>query len=177
MMCVSLGVWAQLPANQQSQVWQTSETRAAGDKSSFKSDAQGRVANEYAADFNLALCYVATGQPGQAIPILTALRDGGHDDVDVNNLLAQAYVGDEQNEKALEALQRASSFTPENEKLYLFVADACMEKREYELGMQVVDLGLHHLPNSARLHYQRGMFLALADEFDVGKKDFEQASG
>ncbi len=205
MMCVSLAVWAQLPANQQSQVWQTSETRAAGDKSSFKSDAQaeaelskgtdltrrgsfseaiphlsaaqGRVANEYAADFNLALCYVATGQPGQAIPILTALRDGGHDDVDVNNLLAQAYVGDEQNEKALEALQRASSFTPENEKLYLFVADACMEKREYELGMQVVDLGLRHLPNSARLHYQRGMFLALADEFDVGKKDFEQASG
>jgi predicted Zn-dependent protease len=62
--------------------------------------ARGRVGNEYAADFNLALCYVATGQPDQAIPILTALRDGGHDNADVNSLLAQAYVGDGQNERA-----------------------------------------------------------------------------
>jgi tetratricopeptide (TPR) repeat protein len=203
MMCVSLGVWAQLPANQQSQVWQTSETRAAGDKSSFKSDtqaeaelskgtdltrrgsfseaiphlsaAQGRVANEYAADFNLALCYVATGQPGQAIPILTALRDGGHDNADVNNLLAQAYVGDGQNERALDTLQKAAAFAPENEKLYLFVADACMERREYVTGLQVVEVGLHHLPDSPWLHYERGMFLALLDQFDVGKSDFELA--
>src|SRR5260370_22776956 len=203
MMLVALGVWAQLPANQQPQVWQTSETGAAGDKSSFKSDAQaeaevskgtdltrrglfseaiphlsaaqGRVANEYAADFNLALCYVATGQPDQAIPILTALRDGGHDNADVNNLLAQAYVGDGQNERALDTLQKAATFAPENERLYLFVADACMEKREYGTGLQVVEVGLHHLPDSPWLHYERGMFLALLDHFVVGTRDFELA--
>jgi tetratricopeptide (TPR) repeat protein len=137
--------------------------------------ARGRVGNEYAADFNLALCYVATGQPDQAIPILTALRDGGHDNADVNNLLAQAYVGDGQNERALDTLQKAATFAPENEKLYLFVADACMEKREYGTGLQVVEVGLHHLPDSPWLHYERGMFLALLDQFDVGKSDFELA--
>lgn len=137
--------------------------------------AEGRVANEYAAKFNLSLCLVATGQPKLAIPILTALRGAGHDNVDVNNLLAQAYVGDGQNHKALEALQRASTLAPENEKLYLFVADACMENREYALGLQVADLGLDHLPQSAQLHYQRGMFLTLQDGFDAAKKDFDQA--
>jgi len=137
--------------------------------------ARGRVGNEYAADFNLALCYVATNQPKHAIPILTALRDGGHDNADVNNLLAQAYVGDGQNERALDTLQRAAAFAPENEKLYLFVADACMEKREYVTGLQVVEVGLHHLPDSPWLHYERGMFLALLDQFDVGKSDFELA--
>lgn len=137
--------------------------------------ALGRVSNEYAANFNLSLCLVATGQPKPAIPILTALRDGGHNTVDVNNLLAQAYVGDGQNQKALLALQRASKLAPDNEKLYLFVADACLAKQEYDLGLHVTNLGLDHLPNSARLHYQRGMFLTLQDKFDAGKKDLDQA--
>jgi len=135
----------------------------------------GRVSNEYAASFNLSLCLVATGQPKQAIPILTALRSAGHDNAAVNDLLAQAYVGDEQSHKALEALQKASKLEPENEKLYLFVADACMEKQEYAVGLHVVDLGLNHLPNSGQLHYQRGMFLTLQDGFDAAKKDFDQA--
>ncbi len=36
--------------------------------------ARGRASNDYAASFNLSLCYVATGQPALAIPILTGLR-------------------------------------------------------------------------------------------------------
>ena len=138
--------------------------------------ARGRASNEYAASFNLSLCYVATGQPTLAIPILTALRDAGYDNADVNNLLAQAYIGSGQQNKALETFQKASRLAPENEKLYLFVADACMAKQEYEVGLQVVNLGLDHLPGSAHLHYRRGMFLTLLDEFDVGKKDFDQAA-
>jgi tetratricopeptide (TPR) repeat protein len=137
----------------------------------------GRVSNEYAASFNLSLSLVATGQPKLAIPLLTALRAAGHDTVEVNNLLAQAYVGDGQDRKALEAFKKASQLAPENEKLYLFVADACMEKQAYALGLEVVELGLNHLPNSAQLHYQRGMFLALLDQLDAGKKDFDQARG
>ncbi len=50
-------------------------------------------------------------------------------------------------------------------------------QQEYALGLQVVDLGLDHLPNSAHLHYQRAMFLGLLDELDAGKKDFDQARG
>src|SRR5437764_4502106 len=86
---------------------------------------RGKVMNNYAADFNLALCYIATAQPKLAIPILTDLRASGHDSADVNNLLAQAYVGESENEKALDALRRAAAFNPENEKLYMFVADTC----------------------------------------------------
>jgi predicted Zn-dependent protease len=137
--------------------------------------ARGRVANEYAANFNLAICYVATDQPKLAIPILSELRTGGHDNADVSNLLAQAYVGDSENQNAIEALERAAWFTPTNEKLYLFVADACMSKQAYGLGMQVVDLGLKNLPHSAQLHFERAMFLSLIDQFDTAKPDFELA--
>jgi len=139
--------------------------------------ALGRSSNDYAASFNLSLSLVAIGQPKLAIPILSSLRATGHDSADVNNLLAQAYVGDGQNQKALEALQKAAKLAPENERLYLFVADACMEKQQYALGLEVVDLGLDRLPNSGQLHYQRGMFLVLLDELDAGKKDFDLAEG
>jgi tetratricopeptide (TPR) repeat protein len=205
LMSVSLGLLSQVRENRQFQVPQTSKAQAASDRSLSRSDpqaeaelqegtaltragsfaeaiphllaARGRTSNDYAASFNLSLCYVATGQPTQAIPILTALRAAGHDNADVNSLLAQAYVGDGQNQNALEALQEASRLTPQNEKLYLFVADACLPKQDYALGLQVVDFGLDHLPNSAHLHYQRAMFLALLDEMDAGKKDFDQARG
>lgn len=137
--------------------------------------ARGRVVNVYAASFNLALCYVGSGQFAKAIPALTDMRRAGHDNADVNNLLAQAYVGDSQDEKAIEALQRAASFTPTNEKLYMFVADACMGKQDYPLGMRVVDIGLKNLPDSGRLHYERGMFLSSLDQFDNAKNDFDLA--
>ena len=205
LMSVCSGLLAQVGGNRKFQTPQTSDSQAAGDRPDNGPDFQaeeelqkgtaltkagffaeaiphlraalGRVSNEYAANFNLSLSLVATGQPKLAIPILTDLRTAGHDNVDVNNLLAQAYVGDGQNHQALEALQKASKLAPENEKLYLFVADACMEKQEYGVGLQAVDLGLDHLPNSAQLHYQRGMFLVLLDELDAGKKDFDLARG
>jgi tetratricopeptide (TPR) repeat protein len=138
--------------------------------------AQGHVLNEYAADFNLALCYVGTNQFKRAIQVLSDLRNGGHSTAEVNNLLAQAYIGDSQNEQAFAAFQRAASLAPENEKLYVLVADACTDHKNYALGVKVVDLGLQHLPNSARLHYERGMFLSFLDRLDLGKRDLELAS-
>jgi tetratricopeptide (TPR) repeat protein len=137
--------------------------------------ARGRVANEYAASFNLALSYAATGNFAPAIQILAELRATGHDTADVNNLLAQAYIGNSQDRNAFDALQRATSFAPSNEKLYTLVADACMAKQNYAFGLQVTDLGLAHIPASAKLRYERGMFLSLLDQFDSAKKDFDLA--
>jgi tetratricopeptide (TPR) repeat protein len=137
--------------------------------------ARGQVANEYAASFNLALCYVGTQQFSKAIEILSGLRKNGHANADVENLLAQSYVGDGQQQLAFDALRRAASLTPTNEKLYLFVGDACMDRHDYALGLKVVEIGLKNLPESARLHYQRGLFLSLLDEFDQAREDFGRA--
>ncbi|MGC1418206.1 MAG: tetratricopeptide repeat protein [Candidatus Acidiferrum sp.] len=137
--------------------------------------AKGRVGDEYAVEFNLALCYVATSQFPQAIRVLTALRRERTASVNIENLLAQAYIGDGQAEQSMKALQRAASLDPKNEKLYGFVADACADHRDYEFGMRVLALALHNLPDSARLHYQRGYFLAMLDRFDDAKPEFALA--
>jgi predicted Zn-dependent protease len=138
--------------------------------------ARGRVSNEYAVNFNLALCYVGIARPRPAIEILKSLRRSGHDGVDVENLLAQAYIGNAQPQEALASVQKAAALSPQNEKLYVFVSDACKDHRDYSLGLTVVDLGLRNLPQSARLHYERAMFLTQLDKFDQAKQDFELAA-
>jgi predicted Zn-dependent protease len=138
--------------------------------------ARGRVANEYAASFNLALCYVGTSQFKNAMQILNDLRISGHDDVGVENLLTQAYVGNAQPQEALASLQKAAMLSPRNERLFSFVADACMESNDYRLGLKVVNIGLRDLPQSARLHYERAMFLTQLDQFDQAKPEFELAA-
>lgn len=138
--------------------------------------ARGRVANEYAATFNLALCYLGTNQFKSAIDVLNALRASGHDGADVENLLSQAYIGNSQPEDALAALEKAAALTPQNEKLYAFVADACSDRKQYRLGLKVVAVGLQHMPQSARLHYERAVFLAQLDALDQAKEEFELAA-
>ena len=137
--------------------------------------ARAGASHQYPASFNLALCYVGTGQFRAAIEVLNDLRGQGHDSVDVENLLAQAYIANAQPKEGLASLQKAATLSPQNEKLYTFVADACMDHRDYRLGLKVVDLGLQNLPQSARLHYERAVFLTQLDQFDRAKPDFELA--
>jgi len=134
--------------------------------------AQQVLRNDYALEFNLSLCYVGAGDYKKAISMLDALRQHGHDDANVENLLAQAYVGNGQAPEAITALERAAKISPQNEKLYTFVADACMDHQDLELGLKVVEMGLDSLPQSARLHYERATLLAELDQLDRAKIDF-----
>ena len=135
-------------------------------------NARGHVADEYAAGFDLALCYVATGQFKDAIPVLNGLLGGPHDP-SVYNLLTQAYVGNDQTQLALQSFEKAATLAPKNEKLYTFVADACMDSQNYSFGLKVTNRGIENLPQSARLHYQRGTFFAHLDQLNLARKDFD----
>lgn len=138
--------------------------------------ARGRVQDQYALNFNLALCYLGTEQFPQAIAALTVLRRERTADANVENLLAQAYVGDGQSEPAMQALERAAKLAPKKEKLYVFVADACSDRSDYQLGLRALAVALRNLPDSARLHYQRGYFLSMLDRFDDAKPEFDRAA-
>src|SRR5690242_735069 len=138
--------------------------------------ARGRVGNEFAAEFNLALCYAATGQNEAAIAILKGLASSGRATAGVYNLLAQALIGASRMEEASAAFERAVALDPKSEKLYLLVADACMDHESYDFGVKVASTGLKHLPKSARLHYERGILLSFLDQPDAARKDLRTAS-
>ncbi len=136
---------------------------------------QGRVSETFAVDFDLALCYLGTRQYRSAIQTLANLRGNRQQTAAVENLRAQAYIRNHQENDALKALKNAIALAPADEKLYLFISDACLDEGEYELGVQVIDAGLRNLPTSPRLFYQRGLFRLRLEELDLANQDFELA--
>ena len=138
--------------------------------------ARGHVYEEYAAEFNLALCFVGIGEFQKAIPILVGLRNGGHENAGVENLLSQAYVGNGQANEAFQAFQKAAQFTPKDEKLYLLVAAAFLERQDFAHGLGIVESGLRELPDSAKLRYELGYVLWQLDEPVMAKPEFERAT-
>jgi len=132
--------------------------------------------NIYVSSFNLAICYLGTGAYKDAIATLEALRSSGRDTAAVNNLLAQAYLGAGDTAQGWAAFARAAAQTPEDEKLYDFVADACTDHQQYALGLRVAEAGIEKLPGSARLHYERALFLARLDRLGEARPEFERAA-
>ena len=130
--------------------------------------------DDFAIKFNLSLCYVALGEFDKAIPLLDSFR-GSQRNANVENLLAQSYIGTGQSDKAFTSVQRAAEASPRDQKLYLYIADACNAYGDYDLGLKTVDLGLEKLPRSARLHYQRGVFLSLLQAPQEANRAFDEA--
>jgi Flp pilus assembly protein TadD len=131
----------------------------------------------YAAGVNLGICYLGTGNPSQAIAVLEALNAAGLGSAAVDNLLAQAYIANAQPEDALRAFRRAAARTPKDEKLYAYLADACRDHRDYDLGLAIMDQGLQQLPDSARLHYEKALFLSQLGRFEeAGSSEFDRAA-
>ena len=118
---------------------------------------------------NLGICYLGSGNYKQAIAELESLRASGHKSTTIDNLLAQAYFGDGQTEPAFQVFLEASAAAPKDEKLYAYMADACTDHQDYELGLRMMDVGLKQLPDSARLHYERAVFLGRLDRFEEGE--------
>jgi tetratricopeptide (TPR) repeat protein len=138
--------------------------------------ARGRVRDESALSFNLALCYVGTGQHPSAIALLEQLRSEGKSNANVENLLSQSLLGNGQPEEAFAAFERASALAPKNEKLYLYIVESCMAHGYLDLGLRIVEMGLKHLPRSASLVFEHGILLARLDFIEEAMQELQKVS-
>jgi tetratricopeptide (TPR) repeat protein len=136
--------------------------------------ARGHVADSFAVEFNLALCYTGTRQFSEAVAVLSGIPAGPHT-AEVKELLAQALIGDRQPEAAWKAFQEAAALAPKKERLYLLVTQACLDEGLHELAGKVIDAGLRNIPDSARLHFERGIFYSQQDENERADSAFEAA--
>jgi Flp pilus assembly protein TadD len=139
-------------------------------------EAQKLGADPYATGVNLGICYLGTGRNRDAIAILESLRAGGSRTPTVDKLLAQAYVADGQVKAAYDVFTEAAAANPKDESVYEFFADACTDHQQYSLGLHTVERGLQELPDSARLHYERAVFLARLGRLEEGKPEFDRAT-
>jgi Flp pilus assembly protein TadD len=132
--------------------------------------------DSYNAAFNLAICYLQTKQFVGAIETLKRLADRGKKTAELDNLLAEAYLGNDQVQPAIDALREATRLDPEDERNYVDLATLCTNNDAYEVGLEIIEVGLHYHPQSDRLIFQRGVIEAMMNHFDLADRDFQLAS-
>lgn len=131
--------------------------------------------DSYNASFNLAICFLLTKRFPEAISLMNATASAGHKTAELDNLLAEAFEGNQQPQDAINALREATQLDPVDENNYVDLATLCTHYDAYDLGLQIIEVGLHYHPQSDRLIFQRGVLEAMTNRFDLAENDFQTA--
>jgi tetratricopeptide (TPR) repeat protein len=130
----------------------------------------------YEVAFNLTLAYVKSRNYKAAIRTAQGFLSQGRGKADLYNLLSRAYEGDGQTVDAYNALRTATQLDPKDENNYLDLATLCVDHANYDLGLEIVNIGIKNIPQSSRLYFQRGTLLAMKGQSAEAGADFENAS-
>lgn len=137
---------------------------------------QLRYPDSYDIGFDLVLALIEAKQFPRAIDEAKDLIGHGHESSELNNVLAEAYEGNNEIQHAVDALRRAIALDPADEDNYLDFASLCMNQRSLQAGMTVIQVALESHPKSDRLIFMRGVLHAMQDEFELAEKDFRQSA-
>jgi tetratricopeptide (TPR) repeat protein len=131
--------------------------------------------DSYAAGYNEALMLVEAAAFGEAIRVVQELLREGPRPAELHNLAARAYVGAGRIQDAYDALREAVRLDPAAEGNYSDLALLCLDHENFALGLEIVDIGLRHRPDSFPLHLQRGVLLAMKGVVEQAETEFDRA--
>ncbi len=130
-----------------------------------------------------ALYYLGLAQYGahqyeDAIRTLLPLTEDGPEKrgAAALNLVAAVYEDDQQTPAAVAALQKAISLDPANSDNYLDLATISLDHGAFKLGVDVLNAGLHAVPDSGRLYLERGVLEVQLQQYDEANADFRKAA-
>jgi tetratricopeptide (TPR) repeat protein len=89
--------------------------------------------------------------------------------------LAQAYEGARKTAAAYGALRTATTIDPGDPDNYLDLIALCLRHQNYDLALEISGISISRLPNSGSLHLQRGIVLAMKEDFGGAQTEFEAA--
>lgn len=113
-------------------------------------------------------------RPQEAIATLEPLLSTAPD-AQTLELASAAYEDAHDTEKAVDALRRAILLEPENAQLYVDFAAISATHQSFQVGINVVDDGIHLLPKAAPLYFARGVLHVQLAEYEKAQADFEKA--
>jgi Flp pilus assembly protein TadD len=129
----------------------------------------------YDVEFNLMLAELKAGQPARAVQIGEQLVSQGNRQAELYNLLAQAYEAAGKTGEAYNALRTATQVDPADPANYLDLIALCLTHKNFDLALEIADVGISRLPKSDSVHLQRGIVLAMKNEFQAATAEFESA--
>jgi tetratricopeptide (TPR) repeat protein len=129
----------------------------------------------YLAGYNQTLAYERAGDYAAAIRTANELLNQGHEAADLAILAAEAYSKSGRTKEAYNALRLATKLDPKNEDAYVELCQLALDRDNYDLGLEIANIGLAQLPRSERLYLQRGVMRAMKGQFDDAESDYTTA--
>jgi Flp pilus assembly protein TadD len=118
---------------------------------------------------------VDAGDDAGAIRVAQELITEGKAPAELYNLASRALVRAGRIDEAYDALRQATRLEPKAPENYVDLATICVEHDNFDLGLEIVDIGLRELPDSWVLRLQRGVLLAMKGLMADAEKEFETA--
>ena len=123
-----------------------------------------------------ALALQAAGRFSDALARVQPLADVPGADAPVIDLAADLYDSLDRVSEAVALLRGAMGRAPAEESHYVTLGAMCLKRESYDLALEIIEVGLRHLPRSAALHGMRGVAYAQLGDFARATDDFDAAS-
>jgi tetratricopeptide (TPR) repeat protein len=135
-----------------------------------------RFPDDPRARYDLAVAEVAAHQGKEAVETLKPLLEAETPDTDVFDLASSAYEDLGDTPKAVELLRHAIVLNPRKAKYYVDFAMLSFNHQSFQVGVDMVNVGLKELPNDASLYIARGILYMQMARYDSGEADFATAA-
>jgi len=136
---------------------------------------RGAYKDPYAAGYNQLLMLIKAGENAAAAAIADEILAAEPRRAELQNLAAQAFAKAGRVKDAYDALRLATVLEPANQEHYLDLAAICTEHENYDLALEIVDIGLQKNPASWVLQLQRGVLWAMKAQLHQAEEAFETA--
>src|SRR5215813_14249182 len=130
----------------------------------FESARQG-FPDPYQVGYNLTLVLIRNRDYAAAIRAGEETLAAGRRKAEIYNLLAQAY----------DALRAATEIDPQDETNYLDLIALCLKHENYDLSLEIADIGARRVPSGRRLRLNRGVALVMKGRLEEAVKEFQTA--
>jgi len=129
----------------------------------------------YQVGYNLTLVLIRSQNYTAAIRAGEETLAAGYRKAEIYNLLAQAYEQSGQTKQAYDALRAATELDPQDETNYLDLIALCLKHENYDLSLEIADIGARRVSGSHRLRLHRGVALVMKGQLEEAAKEFRTA--
>jgi tetratricopeptide (TPR) repeat protein len=123
----------------------------------------------------LAAVQLMAHKPQDAIATLEPVLAAGNPDAGTLELAASAYEDAGATDKAVASLRQAILVEPKDVQLYLDFSSLCVTHQSFQVGIDVVSDGITQVPDSAQLHFARGVLYVQIADYDKAESDLQKA--
>jgi len=128
------------------------------------------------ARYNLAVVQLAAKNARGAIETLQPLLNVTSPDPDVLDLASLAYEESADTPKAVSLLRQAIVLDPKKTKYYVDFATISFNHQSFQVGVDMIDVGIKENPQAAQLFVARGVLLIQLGQYEKAEADFAKAN-